>query len=222
MIEELSFSQENQLPEIFSLSEEQENSIKEKIKDADGFARVLVHPYFDKHFNNEKYYKALKKLVSGSKEDGIPIILFESEEGINKTMEELGDDLLKNTLVIKTRTNSPVPELESSEEDVYAESGVKKDIDDLLGVCQILKDDFGLNRVIVGGQYLIYQNKGGQPIIFDGLGMNYINQKHVKERKQTKQYQYVEGCVGAVAEAMARTGIKTDLSLISNKSEYGR
>ena len=199
-------SQLSEFPELFSLTSEQAKSIKEAIRQSDGFARVLVHPSFHQDFpGDESYYKTLKKVVKQSKEVGSPIILFESDEKLERTKEMLSDDLSANVLLIRTHLNRSSPKFEDEGSDENRER------DDILGVCQILRDEFGLRRVIVGGQLVDFYKSS--PYSRNESG--YSSQKHI--RNKHRKTDSVGACVGTVAEAMAREGIKTDVSLITNK-----
>lgn len=206
----------SKVPEIFSLNDKQIKDFREKVEKQNGFARILVHPFYESRFENQKYYKALKRIIEISKKQNIPMVLFETRKSLEETMQKLGDDLKDNVLLVITRENSPIPELKQEQEDVYAESGVKKDKSILLDICRKLKEDFGLKKIIIGGQYLVYSDIETSNF----LGHEYFKQEHLKNKKLLKKYLQVEGCVGEVAGAMAKTGIKTDLSLVSHKIQY--
>lgn len=138
--------------DFLTLSQEQEDALKQRIEENQGLIRVFIHPYYEKtSYSKERAEKikamnlALQKILSLPEEKTPPILFFEEKEKMPKLEENMGDIELKNRIyTIPTHESSPEPSIHKK--------GVieKEKMRNWTPVIEKLKA-LGVKRALIGG-----------------------------------------------------------------------
>jgi len=204
---------------------------KELVVENNGTVRVIVHPFYGLHsFGGEKisefttegqrkYLDALIKLISGITKENFPFVLFETANGIDsfeKICQSEGAEInlsAANIMVIPTHFNSPTPFMDGDVVEDGLDAAGNKGKGDLLGLTEILREDYDVAQALVGGQQFYYGRQWHRGYPPDG----YTNQPFVANTgKERGTEQEISGCVAVVIDALRSVGIEVKVSNITS------
>ena len=150
--------------ELYKLSDEQKEELKDRIKKFDGLIRVFVHPLAvradDKPIeNHDRVLKILGRTLSS--ENAPPIIVLENSSRIEEWKESRGDksSVAHDVYVVPTIRDYPYPLIDGKSEPSKDDSGCLRD-EDFTYVEEGFKNfveflnSIGVKKVLVGGTSL--------------------------------------------------------------------
>ncbi len=206
-------------------------AFKELLSRHKGEASVVVHPYFDLTEGDKEevelvqsewqedveYLRKIQAFWVKAIKEGSPVIIFEESEQVPSLLHILQKQgvtesiKLSNIMVVPTLVSAPEPLLIGDLEDVVADSN-HRTLDDLLGVAEILQQEYGLNKAVMVGGWLSFSEQ--QEVVgHSGYPKSPHNPNFPPGDTDQTEY-FASGCLGRVAEALRTSGVEIEYSEI--------
>lgn len=234
---------------LFELSGEERAELERRIKENNGLARVIVHPFYpvnfdydsrrfaDKEARNlekkkkdfEVFQASIDRLFNSNPGKSPPIIVFEEEFNLENDKDSYMDRNYRNEpYVIPTFTDRPVPKLSPGE------NLLGKDFDEQRNwkkLKEVLKS-LGIKKMLMGGMQLnVSPNEGWKEWFIremEAYEKMKVAFKKIKDTKGLNEFgkpDYVlHGCVGnTIAELMDDFDIEiSNIAFPANRASIGK
>lgn len=164
--------------------------LKEAVRRSDGFAMILMHPFYDVAVDHDPETTSLLSDLLQSKDSELPIFIFEDNPSMRNYSGVEKDTGNRSVCIIPTYGGGPHPIIGWDElVDIFKEIGVKD--------------------LVMAGKYLNYQEDG------DGLADYQTSLKEHLEKQGLKLNKTLTECIGIAGGILVESDFNIHLSELS-------
>lgn len=213
------------IKDIFCLTEQETDTLRERINSSDGKINILVHPFFheddpvSKRGPSEAYLANRNEAIRRSFETNTqPLIVFEEAHNLPSLQTKLQGEQ-GSLLIVPTHPEQPVPHLSKESDEPHEDNIAWARLKDLF-------DNLGVKSAEVGGRYLYFAG------LVDSEGIEDIDtSKRLSELKglaseKPNALEWLNkgllpyGCAGTAAQKLIESGFDVSLSKVSSPDVY--